>query len=133
MEKIRTDIKTLKKFGITMGIAFLIITLMIFFRHKHGILPALTLSASFIVLAYSFPQILKPLYIFWMWLAFALNWINTRLILCLVFYLCITPIGIFMKLLGKDLLSIKIDKTKQSYWLEKEITTRGLRDYERQF
>ena len=39
-----------------------------------------------------------------------------------VFFLVITPIGIFMKLLGKDLLNNKYDNKKNSYWIDREKT-----------
>ena len=39
-----------------------------------------------------------------------------------VFFLVITPIGIFMKLLGKDLLNNKYDNKKKSYWIDREKT-----------
>ncbi len=133
MEKINTDKKTLKKFGITMGLAFLVITLIILFKHKHSIIPAAALSAAFFLLAYTLPGILKPAYVFWMKLAFILSWINTRLVLIIIFYLFITPIAVILKVCGMDLLDKRITKTKQSYWLPKEKDMRGAGDYERQF
>ena len=49
-----------------------------------------------------------------------LGWINTRLILFIIFYLVFTPIGLVMRLFGVDLLDKKIDKNKNSYWRRKE-------------
>ena len=79
------------------------------------------------------PVSLKPVYIFWMRLAFILAWINTRLILSILFYLIFTPIGIGMRLFGGDLLDKKIDKNKESYWIKKEKAAFKQSDYERQF
>ena len=45
-----------------------------------------------------------------------LGWLNTRLILGLVFYLMITPLGLLIRLAGTDLLDEKIDKKAESYW-----------------
>ncbi len=76
---------------------------------------------------------LKLLYSAWMKLVFVLAWINTRLALIIVFYLCITPIAVIMKIFGADLLDKRIDKTRPSYWLAKEKNRETTMNYERQF
>jgi hypothetical protein len=65
--------------------------------------------------------------------AYLLAWINTRLILCAIFYLVFTPIGLVMRLLKIDPLDRKIDKNKNSYWIKKEKKDFCPLDYERQF
>lgn len=47
-----------------------------------------------------------------------INLIVTYAILIIVYYLIFTPVGIFLRLAKKDLLDIKIDKNKASYWIE---------------
>ena len=79
------------------------------------------------------PKLLKPLYVFWMKLAFVLSWVNTRLILFLMFYLIFTPIGLIIKALRIDLLETKINKEEKTYWKKKEKKEFGLVSYERQF
>lgn len=133
MEKLNLDKKSLKKFGITMGVAFLVITLFILSRHRHSALPTSIISLLFFILAFIIPLLLKPIYIFWMKLAFILGWVNTRLILSILFYLILTPIGLGMRLLGVDLLDRKIDKSRDSYWIKREKKSFNTLDYERQF
>ena len=133
MDKLKLDRKSLKQFGITMAIAFLIITLIIFIRHKYSVIPASVISVTFLILAFTLPALLKPIYILWMRLAFVLGWINTRLILFIIFYLVFTPTGIVMKLFGVDLLDKKIDKNRESYWRGKEKGDSSLLTYERRF
>mgnify|MGYP001598972713 CR=1 FL=1 len=133
MNELELDRKSLRQFGITMAVAFLIITIIIFFRHKHSLLPTIITSAIFLILAFTIPNLLKPLYILWMKLAFILGWINTRIILLIIFYLIFAPIGLGMRLLGIDLLERKIDKNKDSYWKMKEKKGFNRLDYERQF
>lgn len=133
MEKLNLDKKTLMKFGITMGIAFMAITIFILFRHKYSILPASVISLIFFISAFTMPVLLKPVYIIWMRLALVLAWINTRLILFIIFYLIFTPMGLVMKLFRVDLLDRKIDKNKMSYWKQKEKKHLNPLDYERQF
>jgi hypothetical protein len=133
MEKLKLDNITLKKFGITMGIAFLVIALIILLKHKSFNPTISTLSAIFFILAFTFPILLKPVYIFWMQLAKGLGWINTRLILLIIFYLIFTPIGLVMRLLGVDLLARKIEKNRETYWIKKEKRNFQPQDYARQF
>ena len=125
--------KDLRKFGMTMAIAFFIITLLILIRHKHSILPTSVISGIFLVLAFALPSLLEPVYILWMKLAKVLSWVNTRLILSILFYLILTPMGLVMKLFGVDLLERKINKKQSSCWERKEKREFSPVNYEKQF
>ena len=133
MYRINLDEKTLKKFGITMGIAFLVITAIFSTKHNSIILPTLLVSLAFFILAALAPWLLRPIYIIWMKFARILAWVNTRIILCVIFYLILAPMGLIMKLFGKDLLDRKIERNQDSYWHKKENKGFNLLDYERQF
>lgn len=76
---------------------------------------------------------LKPVYIIWMRFVFVLGWISARLLLLVVFYLVFTPTALIIRLFGKDLLDMKIDKNRPSYWHKKESKAFSRPDYERQF
>lgn len=123
----------LKKFGITMGAAFLAITAIFSLKHRHIIMPALLISLAFFALAALAPRLLKPVYSLWMKLAHFLSWVNTRVILSIIFYLIFLPIGLFMKLFRIDPLGRKIEKGRDSYWHKKESRGFSVLDYERQF
>lgn len=120
----------LKKFGMTMGIAFSLITALIFLRHRHSIVPSAAVAAAFFLCTLFAWKALKPVYIVWMRLAFVLSWFNTRLILIIFFYLIFTPIGLIMRLFGTDLLDRRIQKQTPTYWKKKETAEVN---YERQF
>ncbi len=62
-----------------------------------------------------YPPALRVLYRLWTWLGQILNWINTRIILSVLFFLFFTPIGLVMKVLGKDPLWRCFDKKLPSY------------------
>jgi len=74
-------------------------------------------------------KLLKPLYDLWMKFAAVLAWINTRLILILMFYLVFTPIGLIMRLFGSAQLGLRIEKDKRSYWVKNDKRI----NYERQY
>ena len=86
------------KTGIGASIYFLVVALLL-------LLPALF-----------YPFGLKPVFVLWTKLSSILGWITTRIILTLIFYLIMTPIGWWLHLTGKDLLQLKIQSKAKSYW-----------------
>lgn len=133
MDKISLDKRSLRKFGVTMGIAFFVISALIFVKHRHGFTPGLAVSGVFFAVGLFTPHLLRPVYISWMKFAYVLGWVNTRIILLLVFFLIFTPIGLVLKLLGKDLLDRKIEKDKETYWHQKDKQAFDPRSFERLF
>lgn len=116
-----------------MAVAFSLIALIILARHKHGAGPVFLIAAAFFAPALLIPLALKPVYIAWMRLALVLGWINTRLILLVMFYLILTPVAAIMRLFKNDPLERKIEKGRDSYWIKKEKKDFSRLDYERQF
>jgi hypothetical protein len=133
MKKEKSEKEQLRSFGITMGIAFLIITGLIALKHRHSLIPASVFSAFFFIAGLLIPAVLKPIHIFWMKLAHVLSWINTRLLLCVVFYVLFFPIGLIMKLFGFDPLDRKLERDRSSYWQERKKPGSGTNHYEKQF
>jgi len=132
MENLNFGKIDLKKFGITMGIAFLVISSLFFLRQKHGsAVSSLLVSFIFFITGLILPILLKPIYIIWMRFAFILGWVNTRIILIILFYLVFAPIGLAMRLFKVDLL--ERSKKKESYWKKKEKPDFNPVNYERQY
>jgi hypothetical protein len=67
-------------------------------------------------LGYFLPGALRPVYILWMALAFPIGWLVSHLLLLMVYYLAITPIGLVMRLTGHDPLQRRLDRAAESYW-----------------
>ncbi|MFA5157524.1 MAG: SxtJ family membrane protein [Candidatus Omnitrophota bacterium] len=129
----KTDNNALRKFGITMGVALAAITILAYLKHHRVSMPLTATSLFFFLIAYFLPFALKPIHIFWMKFAITLSWINSRIILILVFYLVFAPLGLLMRMFGKDLLERKIERSGDSYWKKKEVFLHGESPYERQF
>jgi hypothetical protein len=66
--------------------------------------------------------VMKPIHLVWMRLSQVLGWISTHVVLTIFFYLIVTPTGLLMRLLGKDLLDQKIDKAAKSYWIKRDLS-----------
>jgi hypothetical protein len=133
MDTIGTNKKDLKKFSITMFVALVIIGTVVFLKNKNGYSWYYLSGGIILSLGMLAAKLLKPVYLAWMRLAFVLSWINTRLILFIIFYFIIAPMGIVMRLFGVDLLDRKINKNGTSYWKKKEKIDFNPLNYERQF
>lgn len=64
------------------------------------------------------PSTLKPVYVGWMKFGNMMNWINTRLILGILFYCLFMPFGLVMRAFGKDPMHRKLDSSASSYRVE---------------
>jgi len=107
----------LRKFGITTGSIVAILFGLIFpwlFNFKLPYWPWIIFTVL-VSWALIFPASLKPVYQNWMKFGNALGWINSRIILGIMFYLVFLPTAIILKILGKDPLHKKIEEKTVSY------------------
>jgi multisubunit Na+/H+ antiporter MnhG subunit len=81
----------------------------------------------------SVPILIKPIYRVALFIAHILGWINTRIILGLIYYLLFTPVSLIMKLIGRDALNRKFEKEAKSYWNIRDRTPKPKEQYLRQF
>lgn len=136
MDKIKTDRTTLRKFGFLMATALVLIGLIIFTKHKHSVTPTVVMALSFMLITISIaifaPLLLKYPYILWMRLAGILSWVNTRLLLAIIFYLVFSPVGLFRRLFRIDLLERGPGPLNDSYWKPKAGKRELPDDYHRQ-
>ena len=110
----------LRKFGLIVGGVFLVISLWpLVFREEAIHLWAIIVAATLLVPAALVPMWLCPIFKAWMWIGGKLGWINTRIILGIGFFGVFTPMGITMRLLGKDPLHRKLDTQITSYRISK--------------
>src|SRR3974390_2476532 len=108
--------KQLRSFGLTVGSIFAFIGL--WPAIYHGVNPrwwAIVVAMLLLLPAFVFPAGLFWVHKAWMMLGHALGWINTRIILGVVFYLVITPIGLFRTWLGKDPMGRQVRPELDSY------------------
>ena len=77
-------------------------------------------AAVFAGSALILPQILKPVFLLWMKIGHVLGWINTRIILGVVFFIIFAPVALFMRLFGKDPMHRRLDETASTYRINSE-------------
>jgi Saxitoxin biosynthesis operon protein SxtJ len=83
------------------------------------------IGGVFVLWALVAPRTLAPVYWIWMKIGAALGWVNTRLILGVVFYCLITPIGLVMRLFRHDAMARKFEPRADSYRLKSKTTDRN--------
>ena len=108
-----------RSFGIVFFIVFLLIGIYPLLNQEDLRLWALIISLIFLILGIIDSKILTPLNKIWFKFGIFLGRIISPLIMGLIFFLVVTPIGIFMRILGKDLINLKFKKNVKSYWIEK--------------
>jgi len=133
MDKSKFNIKSeWKKFGIALGILLPIVATILLLKKISIYIYFYGAGLFFILAALTVPIIIKPVFILFLYIAFVLGWVMTRVILSLLFYLVITPIGLIAKLFGKKFLDMKFSREKESYWLETG-EDEGVKSYEIQY
>ena len=132
IKNIRTKNKDIRSFGITIGIILLIVASLLFYYDKASYQTIAIIAGAFISLGIIIPILLKPAYLVWMTFAVILGWVMTRVILSIVFYLIMTPIGLITRLLGEDFLALK-RLNSDSYWNNRDSNSEMNQDYEKQF
>ncbi len=92
----------------------------------------LPISALLAIVGAIWPAVLNPMYVIWMAAAFPIGWVVSHLLMAMIFYLLVTPVGLIMRLLGRDPLDSKFDKNANSYWKQRE-TRDSMDRYFRQY
>jgi hypothetical protein len=114
-------VKHLRTFGLTVGGTFAILGVWpILFRSAAPRLWAITLAGVLVFPALVFPQSLQPVYRVWTAMGYGLGWINTRIILSVVFYGLFTPLGFVRRRLGKEPLPLRFEPDAETYRLVRQ-------------
>ncbi len=108
-----------RSFGIVFFVVFLIISLFPLIKGNDLRIWSLLISLMFLVLGLMNSSILGPLNKLWFKFGLLLGSFISPIVMGFVFFLVVTPIGLFMRLLGKDLLNLKKKNNLRSYWIEK--------------
>ena len=107
-----------RSFGLLFFLVFLIISLWPLSYEGEIRIVTLIISIIFLILGLINSNILKPLNFLWMKFGIFLGKIISPLVIGIIFFIVVTPIGILMKLAKKDSLKLKFNDDN-SYWIEK--------------
>ncbi len=107
-----------RSFGIVFFVVFFLIALYPLINNEDIRIWSLIISLIFLILGLINSRILNPLNKLWFKFGIFLGKIVSPIIMGIIFFLVVTPIGFIMRVLGKDLLNLKFNANK-SYWIEK--------------
>ena len=133
IKNIKGDKSDWRKFGITMGIILAVMGFYLLWKGKNYFEYVFLLTAAIFISGLVIPSALKPVYKAWMLMSVIMGFIMTRIIMVVIFYMIVTPVGFVASIIGKNFLDMKIDKTAKSYWMVREMVQKEKSDYESQF
>ena len=107
-----------KSFGIVFFVVFLLISLYPLINNESIRIWSLVISLIFLILGILNSKLLSPFNKLWFKFGIFLGKIISPIIMGIIFFLVVTPIGLIMRLLGKDVLNLRYKDVK-SYWIEK--------------
>lgn len=125
IRRIKNSSKDLRKFGITIGTAIILVSLLSLWKEW---LPFSTTAAFIaagvlcIVVGFIHPALLKIFHQLWMGFAIVLGSVVSRIILLILFFVIVTPIGILARVFGKKFSFSYQEKGRKSYWIERDKT-----------
>jgi len=85
----------------------------------HIVLPVWVAVAALSIAGLIWPRLMRPIFVAWIVGAFPIGWTVSHLLLAAVYYLLITPLGLIMRLIGRDKLQMRLDKDAASYWIQR--------------
>ena len=116
----KIQISTNRNFGLVFFVVFLIVALWPLKYEENIRLWSLALSIVFFILGILNSRLLTPLNKLWFKFGIFLGVIVSPIIMGVVYFLVVTPTGIFMRLLGNDLLKMSKKKNTSTYWIKRD-------------
>ena len=115
-----------KSFGIVFAIVFFLIALWPIIKSDDIRIWSLIVSIIFLILGIMNSSILTPLNKIWFRFGIFLGNFIAPVVMGIIFFFVVTPIGLIMRLLGRDLIKLK-KNNENSYWIEKKDTESSMR------
>lgn len=122
--------KDLRAFGLIWALIFLIVAFLPLINGHELRIWAVLISFLFTITSLFFPNFYKKTYFYQTWIRFGsfIGKINSKIIITILFYAIFLPIGIILRILGKDLLNKKIDKTLPSYFIDRKAPLQNMKN-----
>ena len=123
MKRVDSDkikISSNRSFGLLFFVVFLIVSLWPLTHEGSIRIWSVIISAVFLILGLINSKLLTPLNVLWFKFGMILGAIISPIVMGIVFFLVVTPIGLILRIMGKDLLNKKYDKEKETYWIKRE-------------
>ena len=116
-----------RNFGIVFSIVFLIIAIWPILNQNEIRIWSIIISLIFLILGLINSKFLSPLNKAWFKFGLILGSVIAPVVMGVIYFLVVTPTGLIMKALGKDILGLKRNKNS-TYWLEKDNSNNNLKN-----
>ncbi len=119
-QKSKIKVSSNRSFGLVFFVVFLIIGLWPLLDGGQFKIWSLFFSLFFLVLGLLNSKLLTPLNLLWTKFGILLGNVFAPIVMSFIFFLVVTPIGLLMRIMGRDLLRTKYNKSGKSYWIKRE-------------
>lgn len=127
-ENVKIKISSEKSFGIIFSIFFFVLSIYPLFIQKNFNYIFFIISIILILVSFIYSSVLKYPNFLWFKFGELIGKVISPLVMLSIYLIVFFPIGLFYKLLNKDLLGLKIDKNKHSYWSDKKYIKSSMRN-----
>ena len=112
--------KDIAVFGLLLGLFTVLVGLL---AHFHWQTPAAArmiwlVGGGLTALYLALPPLRRPIFLGWIYATFPIGWTISHLLMAIIYYGVLTPIGLVLRLCGKDPIEKEIDSERSSYWVE---------------
>jgi hypothetical protein len=121
--------KQLRDFGLVFALAGAILAAVLLWKQRPTWVYCVGFSAVFLLLGLFAPKVLEPLEKLWMKFGLFMSNIMTKIVVGILFYAVVTPLGLLMRVLGKRPLKLYPDPSATTYWIPVEKDGPGTRHY----
>lgn len=122
-----------RKTALVVAAVLLLIALWSAYRERWtAVLILGTICLFLVFIGFFVPTLAKLFHRIWMTFALALGWVNSRILLTIIFFFVFVPYGVISRLRGRDLLRRREAK-RESYWVKREKTRQAKEGFERLF
>ncbi|MDF1734382.1 MAG: SxtJ family membrane protein [Minwuia sp.] len=122
-----------RSFGLVFTVVFVIIGLVPLLGDGQVRIWSLIVAAAFLVVSFVRPTVLAPLNLVWFRFGMLLGKVMTPIVMGLLYFVTITPIGLIMRATGKDPLRTKLEPEARTYWQKRDAENQPLNSMRDQY
>ncbi|MEO8115039.1 MAG: SxtJ family membrane protein, partial [Phenylobacterium sp.] len=116
----KVNVGSSRSFGFVFAGFFALAGLLPLLRGHDMRLWALALSGLFLAAALFVPRLLRPLNLLWFWFGLMLHAVVNPIVMSLIYWISVVPVGLVMRAAGKDPLRLARDPDAASYWIPRD-------------
>jgi len=131
-KEIVTDAQARKTALIVAGVLLLLGAWNYYRGRMTAVVVLASIGGALLIMGLLLPALARRFHILWMQLAGILGYINSRILITVMFYGMMTPVGLVQRLFGRDVLNRRA-RGRESYWIPREQTRQAREGFERQF